>query len=1010
MKGEKRAVFISSTSEDLETYRQAARDVALEQGLFPEMMEVFTADASPTIDACQQRVRHAVAVIMILAFRRGWVPSPEQGGDGLKSIVAWELAAADSPPPIPVFVFMAEPTWPGNLWEHSDQARAWLQDFRGSVNRIATMFEYESPRAEGGEQLPIFKSKVRDVLNKNRDRFAPASEVAADVAPKVRTLVRVKLAPLANEPPSNPYPVLEPYDSPATFAGREAEVDELWRLLQQRQPLLCIHAPSGAGKSSVLQAGLLPRLAQERIPATLDIHPDEPGLAARLLGGIIDGDPPTLEHRDWRNFAADVDAVSAQGKAPIFILDQFEVVFRQARRQEVLSQLGPLLAQSFQRLSSAPVRCRWLLAYRQDFHGDVMQWLEDVLMQARSAGQKLDLPHDLRSPDRCITWSLPVLGQPQPGGDSIAAATRSFVAAILKPLEVKTSTGNPLYPLTIDPADAERLARTFAEKRAAQPDLPLTPQLQVVLARLVADADPGANSLRRLVVPADTEALVRDALDMHLHRALNEAYPATRDDQARVMRTRVLLALCEMCDADGRRARDVPESTLSSSLRNAAPEVIEKLTSTRIRLIVPQPHADGTIWYSLPHDSLAEAVSRLFRDDARLREYALDQNILSVWNLVRQRSEFYKQTCDRAALDLTRAQTRAIRRYRAELWWDDTRNHWWEGARAQRDRRDRRLLLLAATGAVATLTLVAIIPTSWWLLHKQRLQEQTQSEATQIFSTIGVESNSGLTAGELKALWELAESSRDVRLAVLQQGISTPQNALRFGRRSDELIQASVGLNRTLQADVRRDVIQARCYKSALEGASEEKYKIYACSSLIVDLDQESVEAVQYFLTALDHAGDFREFESHAIKPSRLADWAKNNFRDDYCRLLLAAIKKTEFSERLRFLAESLASLDVHLDTATAEEAGAVILDVMGRTNERFQIGELGQALGALQMKLKPETVEKGARIILAAMTKTNKPYEIAELGLALGSLQPRVKSDIAEGGARLITTDDEND
>ena len=90
MKGETSVVFISSTSDDLEPYRHAARDVALEQGLFPEMMETFTADASPTIDACQRRVRDADAVIMILAFRRGWVPSPEQGGDGLKSIVAWE--------------------------------------------------------------------------------------------------------------------------------------------------------------------------------------------------------------------------------------------------------------------------------------------------------------------------------------------------------------------------------------------------------------------------------------------------------------------------------------------------------------------------------------------------------------------------------------------------------------------------------------------------------------------------------------------------------------------------------------------------------------------------------------------------------------------------------------------------------------------------------------------------------------------------------------------------------
>jgi Domain of unknown function (DUF4062) len=84
-------VFISSTSEDLESYRAAARDIVLEQQWLPDMMEYGTASPEPTIDDCQAKVRQAHAMLLVIAFRRGWVPSVAHGGDGLRSIVAWTL-------------------------------------------------------------------------------------------------------------------------------------------------------------------------------------------------------------------------------------------------------------------------------------------------------------------------------------------------------------------------------------------------------------------------------------------------------------------------------------------------------------------------------------------------------------------------------------------------------------------------------------------------------------------------------------------------------------------------------------------------------------------------------------------------------------------------------------------------------------------------------------------------------------------------------------------------------
>ena len=73
-----------------------------------------------TIDACQERVRAADLVVLLAAFRRGWVPSPEEGGDGKRSIVSYELEAAERKK-IPVLVLMASESWPGNLWEPGDE-------------------------------------------------------------------------------------------------------------------------------------------------------------------------------------------------------------------------------------------------------------------------------------------------------------------------------------------------------------------------------------------------------------------------------------------------------------------------------------------------------------------------------------------------------------------------------------------------------------------------------------------------------------------------------------------------------------------------------------------------------------------------------------------------------------------------------------------------------------------------------------------------------------------------
>jgi len=81
-----RKVFISSTSEDLEPYRNAARDAVILAGCQPVMMEYFTPQGKrKPYPACMREVDACDLVIAIVAHRYGWVP-PDQPDGGAKSI------------------------------------------------------------------------------------------------------------------------------------------------------------------------------------------------------------------------------------------------------------------------------------------------------------------------------------------------------------------------------------------------------------------------------------------------------------------------------------------------------------------------------------------------------------------------------------------------------------------------------------------------------------------------------------------------------------------------------------------------------------------------------------------------------------------------------------------------------------------------------------------------------------------------------------------------------------
>lgn len=165
-------VFVSSTSMDLQNYRAIARLAILDMGWTPVMMEHFGALPNSTVSACEQKLLECDLVLMIVAFSRGWVPTKEQGGDGVRSITACELDFARKKG-IPVLALLANDAfWPGRLFENDQSARDWVKKFRAEINVPAVFFDFEQEAVNTAETgFQAFRAKLRDILLNHKERL-----------------------------------------------------------------------------------------------------------------------------------------------------------------------------------------------------------------------------------------------------------------------------------------------------------------------------------------------------------------------------------------------------------------------------------------------------------------------------------------------------------------------------------------------------------------------------------------------------------------------------------------------------------------------------------------------------------------------------------------------------------------------------------------------------------------------------------------------------------------------
>lgn len=306
-----------------------------------------------------------------------------------------------------------------------------------------------------------------------------------------------------------PWPGLLPFteDARMFFHGREAETDELFRLIE-REPLTVLFGQSGLGKSSLLNAGVFPSLRRAGyLPVYLRLNLDA---TAPVLGAA----PPSLIDQVWHALISEcvdheVSATSPQqgddfwrylhrpgtqflnphGRAviPVLVFDQFEEIFtlgrqtpqQHARTRVLLRQLGELIENRMppaleSELTEHPERMdefdllrqnvKIVFTFREDYLADFegMKTLIRPIMQNR---MRLTPMRGDRASEAIQKAGAGRLSAP------VAARIVRFVGG------VTVDGASPLAEISVEPALLSLVCRELNEQRIARRQAEITADL-----------------------------------------------------------------------------------------------------------------------------------------------------------------------------------------------------------------------------------------------------------------------------------------------------------------------------------------------------------------------------------------------------------------------------------------------------------------------------------------------------------------------------------------------------
>ena len=238
---------------------------------------------------------------------------------------------------------------------HDDAARIFATGFYGGLGEgesIARAFQ-QGRAAINLEGLP--------------DAARPQLQERAGSGASQVILAEDRPAPWQDVP--CPYPGMRPYtaDDAGGFHGRDAEIDELIGRLRAGEREIYVIGPSGSGKSSLVAAGVLPRLARRAARlGPFIVRTMRPGEQPAARMSEVMGVPSGQQFVAADCIAA-VLAHRARGSSVLLVVDQLEELFTVAHADECAAFLTALRALRDER------RFVVIVTLRADFFGALME-------------------------------------------------------------------------------------------------------------------------------------------------------------------------------------------------------------------------------------------------------------------------------------------------------------------------------------------------------------------------------------------------------------------------------------------------------------------------------------------------------------------------------------------------------------------------------------------------------------------------------------------------------------
>jgi uncharacterized protein len=505
--------------------------------------------------------------------------------------------------------------------------------------------------------------------------------------------------------PRRPYPGLRPFtlDEDLVFFGREPMIDEIIGLLAKRC-LILVHGSSGSGKSSLILAGVLPRLARQHRRhgwrwRTASMRPGGGPLwnLARALAELEGGTPSAARVNELRlsfdRTGADLTQIvthlaGMEQERLCLLVDQFEELFRYAREtsREESRLFVDLITTVLKQDSASPVRV--ILTMRSEFLGEC----------ARLPG--------LAAVVNTAQYLLPRMD------------TASMRRAIRRPAELYGGS------VTIELAD-----RLIADVQGSQDELPLIQHGLMRMWDLAGEAAPGKQAPRRLDLPLyEAHGPLARLLDQHAEAVALAAAP---DESSRRVVENLFRALSDI-NADGhaiRRPQTVQSLiAVTGAERGRLISILDAFRSDGVSFLTPYAPAglDNETMIDVSHEALIRCWNSLAAaPDGWLHREFRDGLI---WQSLLSQAEIFEKDPRKVLGPATTEDRESWFKDRTPAWSERYGGGWSRveqlvtASRSAADRQRRRDRLMTRTLSIVTVVLLAALAVAGllWQVAEER--------------------------------------------------------------------------------------------------------------------------------------------------------------------------------------------------------------------------------------------------------------------------------------------------